>query len=46
MTSPIAAVASAATRHVAASVGAKGTPWARSAGTPTKERIAGFTKMM
>ena len=46
MTSPIAAVARAATRQVAARVGAKGTPWAWSAGMPAKDRIAGFTKMM
>ena len=46
MTSPISAVAMAATRQVAASVGAKGTPCGWSAGMPAKERIAGFTKMM
>jgi hypothetical protein len=41
----MAAVDRAATRHVAARVGANGGP-ALSAGTPAKERIAGFTKMM
>jgi hypothetical protein len=46
VTRPIAAVASAATRHVAASVGANGTPWAWSGGMPANDRMAGFTKMM
>jgi hypothetical protein len=42
----MAAVITAATRQVAARVAANGGPWPCSAGTPAKERMAGFTKMM